>query len=240
MRLVGSELLKLRTTPRTVLGLLLALLAIVVIGAIGTITSADFYSEDTLLDVESVAGFADVIALILGVLVMTWEYRHDTITETFLVEPRRERVVVSKAVAAMITGAVLAAAAVALALAISYGWIGDEPLISFGSEVWERGGRMVVSAAIYGAIGVGIGAIIRGQALAIVLVFVWFLIVEPLVSGLYDELGRYLPGAALTQLAGQSGSDAHLSTGAAVGMTILYLVAFVGVGASLTVRRDVT
>ena len=193
-----------------------------------------------MLDVQSVAGFADVVALILGVLVMTWEYRHDTITETFLVEPRRERVVVSKALAAMITGAVLAAAAVALALAIAYGWIGDEPLVSFGSEVWERGGRMIASSAIYGAIGVGIGAIIRGQALAIVLVFVWFLIVEPLVSGLYDQVGRYLPGAALTQLAGQSGSDAHLSTGPAVGMALLYLVGFVGVGAYLTVRRDVT
>ena len=96
--LVHAELLKLRTTPRTVLGLLLALLAIVVIGAVGTITSARRRLQpDAARRPVDVAGFADVVALILGVLVMTWEYRHDTITETFLVEPRRERVVGSKA-----------------------------------------------------------------------------------------------------------------------------------------------
>ncbi len=240
MRLVASELLKLRTTPRTVLGLLLALLAIVVIGTVGTISSADFISQQTLEDVESVAGFGDVIAVILGVLVVTWEYRHDTITETFLVEPRRERVIAAKAAAAMVTGALLTAAALAVALAIAFAWIGDDPSVSFNGHIWGSGGRLVVSAAIYGAIGVGLGAIVRGQALAIVLVFVWFLIVEPLVKGLYDEVGRYLPGSALTELAGQSGSEAHLSTGAAVGMAILYWIGFVAVGAFLTVRRDVT
>ena len=91
MRLFSSELLKLRTTPRTVLGLLLAFLAIVLIGTVGTITSADPVQQTTLEDVESIVEFGDVIALILGVLVITWEYRHDTITGTFLVEPRRER-----------------------------------------------------------------------------------------------------------------------------------------------------
>jgi hypothetical protein len=238
MRLFSSELLKLRTTPRTVLGLLLAFLAIVLIGTVGTITSADPVQQATLEDVESIVEFGDVIALILGVLVITWEYRHDTITGTFLVEPRRERVVGAKAVAATATGALLALAALALSLAIAYVWIGDE--VSFDGGVWETAGRLVASAAIYGALGVGVGAIVRGQALAIVLVFVWFLIAEPLVQGLYDEVGRFLPGAVLTQLAGESGNDAHVATGPAVGMTILYLVGFLGVGAYLTVRRDVT
>jgi hypothetical protein len=238
MRLVNSELLKLRTTPRTVLGLLLALLAIVVIGTVGTITGADPVHQGTLEDVESVVEFSDVIALILGVLVMTWEYRHDTITETFLIEPRRERVVTAKAVAAMITGALLALASLVVSLAIAYVWIGDK--VSFDGDIWANGGRLVASAAIYGALGVGVGAIVRGQALAIVLVFVWFLIVEPLVKGLYDEVGRYLPGSVLTEVAAQSSNEAHLSIGPAVGVAILYLVAFVGVGAFLTVRRDVT
>ena len=55
------------------------------------------------------------------------------------------------------------------------------------------------------------------------LVFVWFLIVEPLVSGLYDTVGRgYLPGAALTQLAGQSGRATHTCRrgAGAVGMAL--------------------
>jgi ABC-2 type transport system permease protein len=237
VRLVSSELLKLRTTPRTFFGLLLALLAIVVIGTVGTISSADTVRQQTLEDVVSVAAFGDVIAVILGVLLITWEYRHDTITETFLVEPRRERVIGAKAAAGMITGAVLSAAAVALTFAIAFVWIAGK--VSFDGHIWGSAGRLVLSSAIYGAIGVGLGAIVRGQALAIVLVFVWFLIVEPLVTGLYDEVGRYLPGAVLTEVAGQSG-DVHLSTGAAAAMSLVYLVGFVAVGAYLTMRRDVT
>ena len=238
MRLVNSELLKLRTTPRTVLGLLLALLAIVVIGTIGTIHGADPVNQATLEDVESVVEFTDVIAVILGVLVITWEYRHDTITETFLIEPRRERVVIAKAVAAMVTGAVLALASLVVSLGIAFVWIGEK--VSFDGHIWGTGGRLIASAAIYGALGVGVGAIVRGQALAIVLVFVWLLIVESLLKSYFEEEGRFLPGSVLTQVAGESTNEVHLATGPAVGMAMLYLVAFVGVGAFLTVRRDVT
>ena len=95
---VNSELLKLRTTPRPCAkGLLLALLAI---------CRDRLPSEHDRNDRETSTprtpcstssrwrALADVVALILGVgLVMTWEYRHDTITETFLVEasPRAGR-----------------------------------------------------------------------------------------------------------------------------------------------------
>ncbi len=239
MRLVGSELLKLRTTPRTVVGLVMPLLAIVVLGTVGNIVSSDEpRPESTLADILAVAGFAGVIAMILGVLVVTWEFRHGTITGTFLVVPRRERVVAAKAAAASLAGALLAVVAAGLGLAIAYVWIGGDPGVSFG-DVWGRAARMVGSSAIYGALGVGLGAIVRGQALAIVLGFVWFLVVEPLVFGLYDDVGRYLPGRVLTELAGASGGDVHLPTAAAVGLSLAYGLALVAVGTALTVRRDV-
>ena len=241
MRLFRAELLKLRTTPRTVVGLVLPLLGIVILGAVGNITSA--HGEDysrTLHDILDVLGFADVIALILGVLVMTWEFRHDTITETFLVEPRRERVIGAKTAAAMLTGALIAAAAAAVALGIAAVWIGGDAGVSFDSSVWERALRQLPSSALFGAIGVGLGAIVRGQALAIVLAFVWFLIVEPLVGNLYDQVGRYLPGQVLSELAGASGNDVHVAVGPAVVLSIAYTLAIVGAGAFLTLRRDVT
>ena len=222
-------------------GLLLPLLGIVILGVIGNITSRhDSNPGQTLHDILEVVGFADVIAMILGVLVVTWEYRHETITGTFLVEPRRERVIGAKTAAAMLTGALLAAAAAALALALAYVWIGGDPGVSFDSSVWERALRQVPSSALYGALGVGLGAIVRGQALAIVLGFVWFLIVEPLVNGLYDQLGRYLPGRVLSELAGASGGEVHIAVWPAVGLSIAYALAIVGVGAFLTLRRDVT
>ncbi len=91
MRLLRAELLKLRTTPRTVVGLILPLLAIVVLGAVGNITG-EHEASTVVSDILDVAGFANVIAIVLGVLIVTWEFRHDTIAGTFMVEPRRERV----------------------------------------------------------------------------------------------------------------------------------------------------
>lgn len=241
MRQFRAELLKLRTTPRTVIGLTLPLLAIVILGTVGNITSShDSNPGATLHDILEPTGFADVIAMILGILIVTWEFRHDTITGTFLVEPRRERVIGAKTAAAMLTGALLALVAVGLALAIAFVWIGGDPGISFNGDVWERAARQVPSSALYGAMGVGLGAIVRGQALAIVLGFVWFLVVEPLINGLYDQVGRYLPGRVLSQLAGSSTGEAHIATALAVALSIAYAVAIVAVGAFLTVRRDVT
>ena len=238
MRLLRAELLKLWTTPRTVIGLILPLLAIVVLGAVGNITGQHDAST-VVSDILDVAGFANVIALILGVLIVTWEFRHNTIAGTFMVEPRREWVIAAKTAAAILTGALLAVIAVVLALSIAYVWIGGDPGVSF--DVGGRAARLVAAAALGGAIGVGVGAIVRGQALAIVLSFIWVLIVEPLVVGVYDTVGRYLPGQVLGELAGETGGhNAHIAIGAAVALSLAYVAGIVLVGAGLTVRRDVT
>ena len=64
---------------------------------------------------------------------------------------------------------------------------------------------------------------------------------EPLVVGLYDTIGRYLPGQVLGELAGETGGhNAHIATGAAVALSFAYWWASSLVGAGLTVRRDVT
>ena len=239
MRLFGSELLKLRTTPRTVIGLLLPLFAIVILAVAGNATD-DSSPTSKLHNILEVLGVVDVFALIFGVLVITWEYRHDTITETFLLEPRRERVVAAKTGVALLTGAVLAVVAAALALGIAYVWIGGDPGVSFDSSIWERVARQVPSSALYGALGVALGAIVRGQALSIVLGLIWFLIVEPLVLGIYEQVGRYLPGRVLAELAESGNTDVHVGTGQAVVLSIVYAVGLVAVAAALTIRRDVT
>jgi ABC-2 type transport system permease protein len=237
VRLLRAELLKLRTTPRTVVGLLLPLLAIVVLAVVGNITG-DTAKDAIVPNILDVLFFADVIALILGVLIVTWEYRHNTIAGTFMIEPRRERVIGAKTATALITGALLALAGAALGLVIAYIWIGGDPGVSF--DVWGRVARIAAAAALWGAIGVGVGAIVRGQALAIVLSFIWILIAEPLVVGLYDTVGRYLPGQVLGELAGESGHSAHIAGGAAVALSLAYVIGIVLVAAVLTERRDVT
>jgi ABC-2 type transport system permease protein len=240
VRTFSSELLKLRTIPRTMLGLAAALLGIAVLVAVGSITSRSNATGDSvLLDVVSVGHAANIFALIVGVLVVTWEYRHGTITQTFLTVPRRERVVAAKTLAASLTGVLLSLAAIVLALAIALPWIGGEPGGQLDAEVWGRIGRLLATAALYAAIGVGVGAVVRAQALAIVLVFIWFFVLEPIVDGLVPDVGQYLPGRSLQTVAAAYG-DQHLSPGASAALALVYTGAAVAVGAVLTVRRDVT
>ena len=117
-RLISSELLKLRST-RTAVALIASVVGLVVlIGLIATIT-ADFEQDEVMtVDLLGIAGFAQVFALILGVLAVTTEFRHGTITPTLIVSPDRVRLVMAKLAAHALAGLILGVLAVGLTTAI--------------------------------------------------------------------------------------------------------------------------
>ena len=112
MRLLAAELLKIWTAPRTLLGIVLAQTAIVLLGVITTVYSAvndePVLPERLARDVVGVAGTSLLFAALVGVLIATTEYRHGTITLTFLTAPVREKVLAAKIGAALIASALFA------------------------------------------------------------------------------------------------------------------------------------
>ena len=241
--LTRAELVKLLATRRTVLGFALAMLALVAIGTAATVDSARGSNVDVseaLRDVISDgAGTAIFISLLLGVLVSTWEYQHRTMTHTLLAAPLRERVVGAKGLVGLAAGISLAAVAAVVALAIAVPWLGSGAASELGHrDVWEGLGRLLLAAGLWGSLGVAIGALLASQVGGIAATLLWLLIAEPIIGGLLDDVGPYLPGGAMRSLLG--GSDADLSFGGGLGLTLAYLAGFAALGVLATIRRDIT
>jgi ABC-2 type transport system permease protein len=247
MRLLGAELLKLWTTRVPyVFGAVVALLA--------GITSAGFVGGDALgddpaLDLVQGASFAATFVTVVGILLVTNEYRHGTIASTFLIEPHRERVLVGKLAAALVAGAVYSVVALVIVAAVALPWLaarGDA--LPLDGQALEAAGLLFVAFMLSSALGAAVGAIIRNQVGAIVATLLWFLALEPLVALLaallqgdisdQSEISKYLPGAALSAIVGGSGGDAGLPIGPAIAIAAAYVAGLAVVGAVAMVRRD--
>jgi ABC-type transport system involved in multi-copper enzyme maturation permease subunit len=245
MRLFASELLKIRTAPRTVLSLLLAELVIVGIGTASVIDGSDESGipegfdavrprlERDLIDVTSASL---LFAVLLGVLVITWEYRHGTISQTFLSTPVRDRVIAVKALVAGLAGAALVVPALLLMLVIAEIWVGNR--LDFTGEDVERAGRVFLASAIVAVLGMEIGAITARQLGAVVVVFAWAIFAEPALA-FWASVEDYLPLHAI--FGGILGDpESGISFGRGLATIAVYVVALGAGGIALTRWRDIT
>ncbi|HEU4465985.1 MAG TPA: ABC transporter permease [Agromyces sp.] len=153
-----------------------------------------------------------VFPVLLGALAVTTEFRHRTLTTTFLAEPHRTTVLAGKYSSQLVVGALLGvmgfAASVASGAAALAAFDFETGLDS--SDTWALVGRGILAMALWGTIGVGLGALVPNQVAAIVIVIAFTQFVEPvlrLVLSLNEataSIGRYLPGAASDALVGAS------------------------------------
>ena len=192
--LLRAELLKLRTT-RTFAALVgtAVVLSLVVVVLTGLLT--DDFDEESTRSLFSF-DFTGLFILLLGVIGMAGEWRHRTITGTALAAPDRLRLLTAKMLSYAAAGALLS-----LVVQIGMFLVGTVILAARGfdlasvSTLADVLWRNLVVAALVGALGVGIGALLRNQVVAIVGVLVIAMILEPLLYGLVSEAGRYAPTA---------------------------------------------
>jgi ABC-2 type transport system permease protein len=243
MGLVRAETIKVLATRRTLIGFVLALLALVAIGTAAVVqpvtNDAVVDYRGTLRDVLSdAAGSAVFVSLILGALISTWEYQHRIMTQTLLAAPQRERVVGAKATVSLCFGLAFGAVAVVLALAIAVLWLGsggsDE--LSTG-DLWLHSGRVVLAAGLWAALGSGLGALLSSQVGTIIAMLLWLFVAEPLTGGFLEGVHGYLPGRAMESLLGVS--DGGFAPAAGLGLTLAYVAVFTGAGVLATSRRDI-
>jgi hypothetical protein len=201
----------------------------------------------------ALGSFSSKLAVIYGVICASSEFRHRTITTSFLTASGRPQLIVAKAVVAGLVGAVYGAVS---ALA---GLLGV--LFAGGAATGVPDNLLavclvaVVTFALWGVLGVGVATLLTSQLAATVAVLVYLLLVEQVVSELADwgglgRIGPYLPGgaanSALTSLASEGTLAGTLLSGGNVPWWLALLifagyatVAVLG-GAAVAQRRDVT
>jgi ABC-2 type transport system permease protein len=241
-----SELRKLRTT-RTNVGLLLGMVALILFGVVGAAfgPETDLSLHDDQRELIGNGAFAAVFAALIGILAMTSEFRHGTIRATFVFTPARTRVIAAKALASLLVGfgfGVLGAGLALVTGAIVIRARGYDVLFDSGDVRRLLLGSIVMSA-VWAALGVGLGALVRNQVFAIVGLFAWVFLVEVLLYEYVPGVGRLAPGAAGTAMTGDTAGDSSVNLlSAPVGGALLaaYAVAFVAAGALAVHRRDVT
>lgn len=245
--LLRAELLKQRST-RTVLGLLFAMLGLVLLAVLlhgFGLSAENLGRRSAQLIVLGRGGFLGVLfAALLGAMSITAEIRHGTIRPTFLVAPRRARVLAAKVSASVVIGAGFGLVAGAVAVNA-----GAAALRARGIDVQLDQADYVLlvvgsaaAAALWAAIGVGIGALVRHQVPTLVGISAWLLFVEGLlagdIGGLLGDVRRFLPGSAAAAISGQD-PGTLLAPAAGLVLLALYATAAALAGSLATARRDV-
>jgi len=246
-RLIRAEALRL-TTTRTY-WLLAAGTIVLIAGAVAATAAATSPTPGTspARSVLAIAGLAQTVALIAGVLSVTGEFRHKTIAAAVLITPRRTPLLAAKLITLTVSGLAFGLAATGTATAITLPLLAARHL---PAEISGPGIAAVIAGgaiatALAAALGVGTGAIIRNQAGAIIAVLALLYVAEPLL-GFIPHLGTIIQqyglgglAAAATATAGFPSSAHLLGQPAAALILAGYATAVLLAGATLLRRRDI-
>ena len=233
--------------------------------------------------VFSVLDNSRLLALVLGVLIITGEYRHKTVTPTFLAEPRRGRVVLAKLGTGFGSGLSLGVLTMAMGLILGFVLVAVKVhscvvglgtgitkgiqvnqgmsqamcsvqhglyFVASTSTMWHDWSRIapgvILGTGLFAVYGVGLGALLKNQVVAIVVGLGFTLVIESIVGAIWPTIGEYLPGQAATALedamrTNLGGTPTQLLPwwGGAV-MVLIYGTALAAAGTLTTLRSDVT
>ncbi len=191
---------------------------------------------------SAISGY--IFSVVVGIILITTEYRHFTSRPTFLLEPRRARVIAAKLVVAAGVGLLYGVACVAVCTAIIVPWFSAKGV----SINWQADGLALVMAgalgvvAIFAIVGVGVGVLFRNQVAAVITTLAYLFVVEPLIAVIpvVKDAYPYLPGAAADALTGVARNQGLLLANWQGGLLLLgWGLLFAAAGLIITVRRDV-
>ncbi|HLK76621.1 MAG TPA: hypothetical protein VKU77_23645 [Streptosporangiaceae bacterium] len=247
-RLIAAEFRKLLTT-RLWLWLLLAslawaagycVLAIAVSQTPPVVTAA---GQHALFAIG--AGGAGPLAAILAAAGVAGEYRHRTAAATFLATPRRAPVIAAKLVTYLLAGAGYALACAAISAAVALPWLAARgtPVSLAGNGNLAVLGAVIVSVALFGVTGAGLGALLGGEVITVAGLLLYLYVAEPLISRItaLGSVTAYLPGVAADGLTQASQAGVRLLAPWQGGLVFAaWAAVLAAAGTAAVSRRDIT
>jgi ABC-2 type transport system permease protein len=154
---------------------------------------------DNVLGPLVVTGMLSALVLVaLGVLSTAGEWSHGTVQTTFLLEPRRGRVMAAKSGAVALMGAAVAVVAAGLSALLL--------LVMEPSASWDGSARAIgmvaVAGAVFALIGAGVGAAVGNTPGALTGIYLLDLGILPVLQVVKPEIADKIdPGNAVLELA---------------------------------------
>ncbi len=195
-------------------------------------------------------GIASLLTLTVGIIQIGSEYRHKTITSTFLATPKRARVMGAKVISLLAIGAMYGLFSLLGSVAA-----GATVLSLRGADVFpdvEVARTLALSLLVLGLwalIGLGAGILIPNQVAALLISVGVAWIVEPLAGLALSfwewgaDIARFLPSSAsqamVQGVTPPSGTESLPWWGGAL-VLMAYAAVLAGVGSVLTLRKDVS
>ncbi|MGO4598194.1 ABC transporter permease [Terrabacter sp. 2RAF25] len=194
-----------------------------------------------------------LLTLAIGVLTIGSEYRHQTVTATFLAIPRRGRVMAAKVAALLVVGAFYGVLSLAGAVGAGSLVLSSKGIAPFAdTSIWRTLALCLLVLGLWALIGLGAGILIPNQIAALLISVAVAWIVEPVLSLVLalTEWGKsispYLPSRATSAMveATSGGFDGRpiqqLSWWAGALVLIAYAVVMAGLGTWRTLRSDIS
>jgi len=104
IRLIHAEAIKLRSTRTFYLITFGALVMIAIAAAVLAAAGSFAHGDQPVRDALAIAALGQTFAIVLGVMAVTGEFRHRTITAALLITPKRARLIVAKTVVVFLAG----------------------------------------------------------------------------------------------------------------------------------------
>ncbi|MDN5798112.1 MAG: ABC transporter permease [Intrasporangium sp.] len=194
-----------------------------------------------------------LLTLAVGIMMIGSEYRHETITSTFLGTPRRGRVMGAKVVTLLGVGAMYGIVSLLGSVVAGTIILTARGHSAFGDpSIWRTLALSLLVLGLWALIGLGAGILIPNQVAALLISIGVAWIVEPILGVVLaipswgQHITPYLPSQATSATLGtvSSGFDgeavAQLSWWAGALVLAAYAAVMAGVGTWRTVRADIS